>query len=83
MFGATAEGNSVLLHVHNFRPYFFVQAPPSHVANAFNAQQITEELNRRHGKGGEPVVAYCEPTRAQSVFFYSEGVEQFYKVVCF
>lgn len=83
MFGVTESGNSVLLHIHDFRPYFFVMAPPQHVANAFNAQQITEELNRRHSKGGEPVVAYCEPTRKQSVFFYSDGVEQFYKIVCY
>lgn len=27
MFGCTAEGHSVLVHVHHFRPYFFVPVP--------------------------------------------------------
>lgn len=28
LFGATAEGHSVCCHVHGFRPYLFLQAPP-------------------------------------------------------
>jgi DNA polymerase elongation subunit (family B) len=47
IFGTTESGNSVMLHVHDFRAYFYVQCPPGHMANAFNAQQLTEELNRR------------------------------------
>jgi DNA polymerase delta subunit 1 len=28
LFGVTQEGNSVLAHIHGFRPYFYVAAPP-------------------------------------------------------
>jgi DNA polymerase delta subunit 1 len=27
LFGLTKKGNSVLLHVHGFKPYFYVAAP--------------------------------------------------------
>jgi DNA polymerase delta subunit 1 len=29
MFGVTEEGYSILVHVHCFTPYFYVQAPPN------------------------------------------------------
>ena len=28
-YGVTAEGNSVLCHIHGFVPYFYLQAPPN------------------------------------------------------
>lgn len=28
LFGVTQEGHSVLAHIHGFRPYFYVAAPP-------------------------------------------------------
>lgn len=28
LYGVTASGNSVLAHVHGYRPYFYVKAPP-------------------------------------------------------
>jgi DNA polymerase delta subunit 1 len=28
LFGVTKEGNSVLAHIHGFKPYFYVAAPP-------------------------------------------------------
>lgn len=28
LFGVSQEGNSVLAHIHGFRPYFYVAAPP-------------------------------------------------------
>lgn len=27
MFGVTQDGNSVMVHIYNFRPYFYVRAP--------------------------------------------------------
>lgn len=27
LFGVTAEGNSVLAHIHGFQPYFYIAAP--------------------------------------------------------
>ena len=34
MFGVTAEGNSVVAHVHGFRPYFYVRVPTPNFGQA-------------------------------------------------
>jgi DNA polymerase delta subunit 1 len=47
MFGVTAAGNSVLVHVHGFRPYFYVRAPPGFGQEHIGA--FTQTLNARLG----------------------------------
>ena len=63
MFGTTAEGNSVMVHVHGFFPYLYVRAPagftPAH-CEAFR-QTLAQRLKGQSQK--EPLV---NPVRARS-----------------
>lgn len=47
MFGITQQGNSVMAHVHNFTPYFYVEVDTRKVASftPHDLQQIKNELN--------------------------------------
>lgn len=51
MFGVTAAGNSVLVHVHGFRPYFYVRAPPrfgkEHIPAFQQARPLLSGARRR------------------------------------
>ena len=33
MFGVNMKGNSIVVHVYNFRPYFYIQVPVTMVVN--------------------------------------------------
>ena len=61
MFGTTAEGNSVMVHVHGFFPYLYVRAPagftPAH-CEAFR-QTLAQRLKGQSQK--EPLVNPVRP----------------------
>jgi DNA polymerase elongation subunit (family B) len=76
MFGTTKDGNSVMVHVHGFFPYFYVRAPPgfqqSHVESF--KQALGSRLKAQSTK--EPLVSpvlQADLVRRQSIMHYSFG----------
>ncbi|KAJ1982249.1 DNA-directed DNA polymerase delta [Dimargaris verticillata] len=72
LYGATAEGNSVLCHVHGFYPYFYAPAPtnfqPQHaevLVNALNQQVASTDK----GLSTAPVLS-VELCRRESLWGY-------------
>lgn len=43
LFGLTKNGNSVLLHVHGFKPYFYVAAPKDFMSE--DCRSLKDNLN--------------------------------------
>jgi DNA polymerase delta subunit 1 len=43
LFGLTKKGNSVLLHVHGFKPYFYVAAPKDFMTE--DCRHLKDQLN--------------------------------------
>ncbi|POY71963.1 DNA polymerase delta subunit 1 [Rhodotorula taiwanensis] len=52
-FGVTQKGNSVLLHVKGFLPYFWVAAPRGFTNS--DCLPLMEHLNTAHFNGGRPI----------------------------
>ena len=76
MFGTTKDGNSVMVHVHGFFPYFYVRAPhgfqQSHVESF--KQALGSRLKAQSTK--EPLVSpvlQADLVRRQSIMHYSFG----------
>ena len=46
MFGVTMGGQSVLCHVHGFRPYFYVEAPPGFREDQLNKFMVRNSRSK-------------------------------------
>jgi DNA polymerase delta subunit 1 len=62
MFGVTEEGNSVLAYVNNFKPYFYIPAPPGFtqedcqpLLNSLSSEISAESVSVVHKK---PLLGY-------------------------
>jgi DNA polymerase delta subunit 1 len=47
VFSINKIGNSVLLHISGFIPYFYVQSPMNMKITAGNLEELRQEINRR------------------------------------
>ena len=56
MFGTTAEGNSVMVHVHGFFPYLYVRAPAGFTPAHCEAFRQTLAQRLKAGSQKEPLV---------------------------
>eukprot|EP00741_Cyanophora_paradoxa_P009639 tig00001545_g9337.t1 len=65
LYGVTAEGNTVMVHVHGFQPYFYIQAPPNCLPS--DCAAIKQTLNKR--AGGTVADVFLETK--QSILYYS------------
>lgn len=93
LFGVTADGNSVLAHVHGFRPYFFVAAPSGFLNKDLDSLKDTINVSLllwhsvirpdRQGIVGMTAVAGCTIFNRKSLWGY-RGDEQvpFIKITC-
>ena len=50
LFGVTENQNSVMVHVHNFTSYFWIECPPELDPTQDNLEQLKEALNVRTRK---------------------------------
>lgn len=66
IYGVTAKGNSVLAHVHGFRPYFYIHAPRN-----FGPSHCREFQNHLNTLFGQRVVQEVELCSKKSLMNYS------------
>ena len=66
IYGVTAKGNSVLVHVHGFRPYFYIHAPRN-----FGPSHCREFQNHLNTLFGQRVVQSVDLCSKKSLMNYS------------
>ncbi|KAL1529097.1 hypothetical protein AB1Y20_000057 [Prymnesium parvum] len=75
LFGVTKEGHSVVAHVHGFKPYFFVRAPPGFTPQDIPQFQATLNAKIKAGLAARDQctspVAMMEIVRRQSIMHYA------------
>lgn len=75
LFGVTRAGNSVAVHVHGFRPYFYVRAPPSFAQGDVEpfkralAGRLRAQANQKDGPS--EYVLSCSLVMRQSIMHYN------------
>ena len=47
VFAINKIGNSILLHISGFIPYFYIQCPMNMKINQTNIEELRKEINRR------------------------------------
>lgn len=76
LYGVTAEGHSVLMHVHGFLAYFYVPTwpgfEPSQAGSFFNALNNKVRANMGRDAVTNPVLK-VEVVQRQSLMHYSQG----------
>ena len=78
MFGVTAKGNSVAVHVHNFTAYFY-----AHVTEPVELTPADiEEFRRKLASttGNSSAVVQIDQVEKQSVMHYQEKMQKFLKI---
>ena len=76
IFGVTPGGNSVTVHVHGFRPYFYVKAPPGFTKDdvspfrAAFAVRLKSQVKAADGQGSECVLG-MDLVKRTSIMNYS------------
>eukprot|EP01052_Picozoa_sp_SAG31_P027448 SAG31_NODE_2571_length_5459_cov_7.139925_7_plen_291_part_00 len=77
MFGVTDDGNSVVVHVHGFQPYLYVEANRQQLADLPKfTQMLNAELQKKDkGFGGQPVpcVSSIVIEKKKSMMNYQPG----------
>ena len=85
MFGCTREGNSVTVHVHGFRSYFYVDCPTGLTAQSVTSIQVALNDKLRDTMKEPPRVPVLdvEAVDKQSVYYFNfNRLDTFFKITC-
>ena len=83
IYGVNEKGNSIVMHVHGFTPYFYVQAPPGFKESHTAAFRVALDNQVRNSARGVKVPMYilgvsvCEK---QSIWGYTDKKSTFLKI---
>ena len=78
MYGVTADGNSILCHVHGFLPYMYFYCPQSFTEN--DIIPFKRWLNNRLENSGV-TVELCEITKRKNIYGYAgDEMRRFIKI---
>ncbi|KAJ9113714.1 DNA-directed DNA polymerase delta [Naganishia adeliensis] len=81
LFGVTKRGNSVLTHVHGFRPYFYVAAPVGFISN--HLQSFKDKLNSSIATGMSAAVLHTALVKKKNLWGYrGDDDVVFIKITC-
>ncbi|CDW75907.1 dna polymerase delta catalytic subunit [Stylonychia lemnae] len=78
MYGVNNKGNSILVHVFNFRPYFFIQLTYNHHIDQSHLPELKRYLNSK--LPNQQGVVDLELVERQSIQNYNEKNQRFIKV---
>lgn len=81
LFGVTKRGNSVLAHVHGFRPYFYVAAPVGFISS--HLQSFKDKLNSSISTGMTAAVLHTALVKKKNLWGYrGDDDVVFIKITC-
>ncbi|KAH8082305.1 DNA polymerase family B-domain-containing protein [Filobasidium floriforme] len=81
LFGLTKKGNSVLLHVHGFKPYFYVAAPKDFMTE--DCKHLRDQLNASVTAGNQAAVVNVSTCMRKSLWGYRGNQNvPFIKITC-
>ena len=81
LYGVNDAGNSITVHVYNFKPYFYIQVPVTMHIQDDNMDELKGLLNSKLAGGpGANYITECELIERKSIMHYSERVQKFVKV---
>lgn len=83
IYGVNDIGNSIVMHVHGFTPYFYVQAPPGFQESQTAAFRVALDNQVRNSARGVKVPMYilgCSVCEKQSIWGYSDKKSKFMKI---
>ena len=80
LYGANDKGNSIAVHVYNFRPYFYIQVPVTMNLQDQHMVELQTLLNSKLAVPGVIYVTECELLDRRSIMHYSERPSKFVKV---
>lgn len=81
IYGVTEEGHSVMAHVHQFVPYFWVDCPEG-MDNTHYCNKLKEALNN-HPQTRLTVESISIETKESIMFYTENGPTSFFKVNTF
>ena len=70
LYGANEKGNSIAIHVYNFRPYFYIQVPVTMALQDHHMPELKQLLNNKLGAPGCNYVTECELIDRRSIMHY-------------
>jgi DNA polymerase delta subunit 1 len=89
MFGITEGGNSVMVHIHNFMPYLYVELNEKLLDLQKSDLDTLKNMINTNYKNmyskGEPIqdpVLHIEIQKKASLYFYQERLTNFLKIYC-
>ena len=78
IYGVTEEGNSVLAHIHGFRPYFYVEVPPRMNISKDDVYDIKKLFDSKMPDNN--VVTQVELVSKKSIYHFQNKPSKFIKV---
>ncbi|CAI2375632.1 unnamed protein product [Moneuplotes crassus] len=78
MYGVTKEGNSVLTHIHGFRPYFYVEISPIMKINKDDIYDLKKLFESKMPEDGG--ISQIELCSKQNIYHYQPEMQKFLKI---
>ena len=84
MYGITEAGHSVMMHIHNFLSYLYVEVNDKLTLGENDLNTIKDHINKKLSgmTNGVQVVDHIEVVERASVYYYQEKMSSFLKIFC-
>lgn len=84
MYGVNEKGNSIVVHVFNFKPYFYMQIPATMHLDNTHLADLKHHMNQKtfnnFGNKNENIVTDLEIVERKSIMHFSDRMSRFVKI---